>query len=217
MGRSMDGIGPVAQRIIALRQQNPCMTLEAIAQAPGVGRSRERVRQVLGRAGLQRAHYKPPPKVWLCMRCGQPCPRRNTRYCSKECKYEDAHPWVACTGCGELFRRRLSQVTAKSRRAASGAANKTPRGEARYTLDMFHSRSCYGRHIGRIVGFLAHPEFRGPPRRRKHDYDAVWAKHLETGWGAWRLARAMGIPVSAASWILRVKRRASSPLTTLVS
>lgn len=100
--------------------------------------------------------------------------------------------WVklVCDECGRDFKRERSQVTFKIKK-----------GQKLW----FCSRHCLGKYTGQHYGFTAHPENAGweRGRSRKWDWGKVYKMREETGWGALRIGRALGIPVSTVSAILR--------------
>lgn len=197
-------------RIVAIRQANPCMTLEAIGQAAG-GISRERVRQILVREGLETAHLR--RKVsWACMECGRvnaapdyKARENGFRFCPGRgpgsCWWNYAHPLVVCDNCGVLFRKSLSGINAQARRRAAGG---------QYRGRNFCNRRCAGLYLARTTGFLAHPE-NATGRPRKYDYDAIWSKYLETGLRGKALAELTGIPAPIVGHILYTMKRRAAP------
>ena len=136
--------------IISLRQENPDFTLLQIGERVGV--TRERVRQILKKHGLQTQSTaaaknlipKHLRKGEPCLRCGIPVPwvdnlavTKHTngryyqrggyqRYCSDECRRAPMTTYV-CTNCGEEKELTVSQYRAKLKRRAEGLYS-----EARY-------------------------------------------------------------------------------------
>ncbi len=98
---------------------------------------------------------------------------------------------LVCDQCGKLFERRekyvLFRMTHSNRFQPSGQQHQ------------FCNKTCFGKWAGKHCGFGAHPENIG---YRKWDYDMVWQKHIETGYGALRLSRLLNIPVSTLIYIL---------------
>ena len=141
--------------IISLRQENPDFTLLQIGERVGV--TRERVRQVLKKNGLQTQstaaakHLIPKHlrKGEPCLRCSTPVPwvdnlavTKHTngryyqrggyqRYCSDECRRAPMTKYV-CTNCGEEKELTVSQYRAKLRRRAEGL----------YSEAIYCSHSC---------------------------------------------------------------------------
>jgi hypothetical protein len=56
-----------------------------------------------------------------------------------------------------------------------------------------------GTHFGTQKGKINH-------HQRKHNYDMVWQTHLQTGYGARRLSRLLGIGEPSITVILHKKR-----------
>ena len=107
---------------------------------------------------------------------------------------------IACDECGKHFERLEKRVIWE----ANHATSLIPEGKQHY----FCNRKCYGKWFAKHYGFQAHPEnacYRGNPRH--HDYDIVWQKHIETGFGCRRLGRLLNIPEGTVSFILAKKRR----------
>jgi DNA-directed RNA polymerase subunit RPC12/RpoP len=123
------------------RLNNPCATLEQIANKYNI--SRERVRQRLATAGLPTRRIKQP---YLCLNCGKEFTPQNKvpKFCSQKCRHEYHNPLVECVECGKLFRIRLGYL---KRKIKNGRAD-----------NLFCSKTCYGKYFGREFGFVAHPE-----------------------------------------------------------
>lgn len=94
---------------------------------------------------------------------------------------------LVCDECGRAFERERSQVTFK-----------TKKGQKLW----FCSRYCLGGYVGEHYGFAAHPENAGGGLPRKWDWGKVYKLREETGWGAVRIGRALGIPQGTVSMIL---------------
>lgn len=68
---------------------------------------------------------------------------------------------------------------------------------------VFCSSRCVGRRAGKLYGFAAHPENVGlGGGKRKWDWDKVYALHRETGGGARKLGRVLGIPEPTVNYIM---------------
>lgn len=186
--RKPRGLGSVAQQAIRLRKDNPCLTSSDIGRELGV--TRERIRQILARDALptRRLHQE-----YVCQQCGTTI-QQPRRFCSLKCRFEYNHPVIECDQCGKLFRRDTSKILASARNPLSFGR-------------FFCNRHCLGKYRGLHSGFAAHPEFTRRPRQRKYDYDAIWQKHIETGYGAVRLARLLHIPEPSTYAILRTYAR----------
>ena len=98
---------------------------------------------------------------------------------------------VACSWCSQLTKRRATGVVYVV----------SQRGQEHF----FCNRSCQGKWVA--VGYTSG---RYPKRRRApphFDREMVWAKHLETGYGAVRLARLLGMKTVTVEKILQKKRK----------
>ena len=185
--------GPNAERVLSLRAKNPCATLQEVAAAVGV--TRERVRQILLRAGEPTRHHV-ERALNVCMECGKPTQKEV--FCGMDCRHNHAWPLVACDGCGVLFRKSASDINAQARARAAGKVIKMPDGATTvYKGRNFHSRQCFGAWLGRTVGFVAHPENGRLGRGRKSKYDAASLRQEFAGSGLPRrqFAKFKGIPV----------------------
>ena len=162
-----------------------------VAIAPGM---RDRVKQVLNVTDLSIDNYR------SCARCGKRIsPRNKTGYCNEcnnKCRHELSFIAISCAECGRLFRRRACEIVWHLNHAHSITGKPNER--------IFCSRKCLGKWRGRNHGFKVHPENRG--RTRIHDWQFIWRKHLDTGYGALRLSRLLKIPESAIAKILRKER-----------
>lgn len=131
------------------------------------------------------------PQQRLCAQCNKPLHRQQKFYCSRSCWVQSRQVPVRCTECDKLFYLRQSEVLTRT---------------ARYD-NLYCSRSCMGRVAGTKYGFTAHPEnIALGSRRRKYDYDAIWATHIQTGLGARKLGRLLEIPAPSVESILRKGR-----------
>lgn len=182
---------PSFHKVVRIRQSNPCATLEKIGQQVGI--THERVRQILYEAELPTKRYYQPSQLYECLNCRKPTP--NKKYCSKECRYEHTHPLVECDICHQLFRRRHTDLFNPS----SGTHN-----------HYFCSKSCQGRWLAKNYGWRKGVKNEGKPR--KYDYDLIWNKHLETGYGSRRLARILNISEPTISNVLSMYRRQNANL-----
>ena len=169
------------------RMKNPCATLEQIGQKFGV--SRERIRQILQRANLPTRRFV--QHNFICLQCGKEftCkwPRR---FCSPECSRRYHNPSLVCSECGILFERRLKTILHNN-----GARGYKGRG-------MWCSKQCFGKWFGNNYGFSAHPE-NIPRGSRKWDRTSILHLRLDTGWGAPRISRALGIPQATVGLYLK--------------
>lgn len=127
-----------ANKVIAIRQSNPCATLQLIGDQ--VGLTRERVRQILSGAKLPTVGYV-ERKIYHCMNCGKETP--NLKFCSMKCRSE--YTWVeaACDECGKLFPITQSALITRLNRNRSNKIR--------------CSRHCNGKWLSREYGFAVHP------------------------------------------------------------
>lgn len=68
-----------------------------------------------------------------------------------------------------------------------------------------------GRQCKTCVNMRHRATYKPHPRYSKYDRAAIWAKHLETGYGSWKLGRLLGIPESTVGGILTRYRAALTP------
>jgi predicted RNA-binding Zn-ribbon protein involved in translation (DUF1610 family) len=113
-------------------------------------------------------------------------------YCSLECAEESRVVTFECAECGNLFPRSQSIVLH----------------EAKYHSEKklhFCNRKCFGAYSGKHYGWAVYPSS-GGGAKRKYDWNLVWEKHLETGYGSLRLSRVLKIPDSTITNILSKMR-----------
>lgn len=104
---------------------------------------------------------------------------------------------LACAECGRLFSRRTKQVIYQFNKKGY-----------QYT---FCNRRCLGSYAARHYGFIAHPENAKKGKKRKYDWDQVIALARETGWGARRIGRQLGISSNHVVTILKSAGIVGSP------
>jgi DNA-binding MarR family transcriptional regulator len=96
--------------IVELRKQNPCETLQWIADQVGV--SKQRAHYVLKQEGQPTAKAV---KRYLCNYCGKEVPKGNKLFCSMEHRkaFGERNRWVSlkCDRCGTIFRRAAKNVS----------------------------------------------------------------------------------------------------------
>ncbi|MDD5510830.1 MAG: hypothetical protein PHI12_08470 [Dehalococcoidales bacterium] len=134
-----------------------------------------------------RAKYNLPlkyPKLPTCPICGKNMTKAG-------CRHRHLIP-VACDECGKITEWSERKVI-----------NKLTHGQKIF----FCNNTCFGRWAGKHYGFAVHPENTNGSSRRKHDYKAIWEKHLETGFGPSRLSRMLGIDIGVISYILIKMRK----------
>lgn len=131
----------------------------------------------------------PVPK---CVVCGAMDCKLDKNGLCLECFTKQRSVMVECSQCHKLFARYIYQVVD---------------GTKRNYKHFFCDRRCLGRWTASHYGFLAHPEnCYGGKRNKKHDYEAIWQAHLDTGYGAIRLGRLLNMSQTTVSGILHAKR-----------
>ncbi len=178
-------------------------SLQQIGDAVGV--TRERIRQLLEKHAVTKPSFYTEKQVarligcstwFLCnlRRRGVINPKRSghllysvddlteARRALDEYRQEHSPITLKCKQCGRDFQLKPSLYRARLRR------RKFP--------GFFCSRRCMGKWSGAQYGFRVHQ------KNRKWDWGMVWQRHLETGYGARRLSRQLGIPESTISEIL---------------
>ena len=124
----------------------------------------------------------------ICPNCGKPV-KLGRIFCSLGCRHEYSQIKVICDECGETFLRQRSDLLSYP-------------GTKENYQHIFCGRKCLGKFVGRSFGFRAHPE-NCKGGARKWDWDSVVKLRQETGWGATRLSRKLGIPEPTISFILK--------------
>ena len=126
--------GSAAAIIVRLRKRNPCMTLKQIGDK--VARSKERVRQILSRAGLPTRGLVQPKLRYECPGCG-----RLLRGPTSSCPTCRMGTFV-CENCGNEFQRGVAVQRSLFKR-----------GQKR----LFCTKKCVGRFAGTHYGWAVHP------------------------------------------------------------
>jgi len=178
------GESDTRQRVKELRMSNRFISMSAIARLIGI--SRQRVFQILQEEGLPTKHLVKPVNKdqYSCPVCGK---ISTNKFCSNECKKQWHQIPVVCSRCGKLFFRDVHQFLANYRD---------------HSDIVFCSRNCQSRWIGAHYGFKSHPNHSGPGVKRKHNWEEVWKRHVDTGYGAIKLSRQLGIPETSVAYIL---------------
>ena len=147
-----------------------------------------------GDAQMMRYKRGLPSKYQPCLNCGN-ATTNESRICSPECRKAYTTIMVECSQCHKLFPIVKSQLIGRTKRSKNDG--------------VFCNNVCHGKWAGEHYGFIAHPEnaIHGQVRKRGYDYDMVWQKHFETGYGALRLSRLLNIPESTISYILAKKEK----------
>ena len=91
------------ESIIEARKDNPCASMQSIADQLGI--SRQRVFHILKQAKLPTGRYR---QKYICNHCGKefiPTVRFGNLYCSRECgkihRYKLHHVTITCSSCGK--------------------------------------------------------------------------------------------------------------------
>ena len=128
---------------------------------------------------------------YKCLNCGKIVYRTSpVRFCSGECRRKYNIIQVSCSECGALF--------------PLGRYDLNDRTKNHKISEIFCSRKCFGRYVGRNYGFGAHPEHCSiKARSRKWNYGEIKRIRQLTGWGATRISRYLSIPESSVGKILR--------------
>ena len=168
---------------VELEKLSPCGAARFLAAI--FGRDTAEIAERLG--------VPPPPPGPTCPNCGKPVPKGHL-FCNKGCWHEYSWIKVICDECGGAFLREKSDLVARL-------------GKKNYQ-HIFCGEKCKGRYAGRNYGFIAHPENAGRNGRApKWDLASVLKLREETGWGAPRLSRSLGIPQGTISFILSRTRQ----------
>ena len=129
--------GPVRERVVDLRKNNPEMTLIAIGNSVGV--SRERVRQILIESNLPtRSTGSIPLPMPSCKRCGNPVPYKKRVYCDISCQFPTGRTTYNCHGCGTEITVMTSVYEARLKRAKYLHCSRKCRDGSRKGTPMIH-------------------------------------------------------------------------------
>jgi len=173
--------------IIRARQSNPCATLQEIGTRYGV--TRERVRQVLSEAEKPTGAYH---QTYLCIQCGKDIGTEKKLFCNQQCQHNHRYIEIACICCGTLKEYNVKYLVWQIE-------------HSRHSSNLFFcSKFCNGKWLAENHGFITHPKSIG--RKRVWDYSKVYELRDETGWGTVKISRALGIPESTISDILRRRK-----------
>lgn len=170
-----------------IREQNPCATLQSIANKVGV--SRERVRQILKSENKPTTHWKPKH---ICPTCGSEILRRNTgnfnKFCSPECRNKNIYIPVSCSECNKIFPLRAHYVIYMT----------NIRGREHF----FCSKECQGAYAGKYYGFASHPQNSGRNKGQSKYSDALCKRIISLrqeniSWG--NIHKQLNIPLGTLS------------------
>ncbi|MFP3976170.1 MAG: hypothetical protein ACLFVK_08115 [Dehalococcoidia bacterium] len=146
-----------------MRIEHPELSLSQIATQ--VGRTKERVRQVLVEEGLPTRALRPKR---YCPNCGKEVTHSSRKFCSQACYHDYHRTMLRCGFCGREFRRTKSRAHIDKKR------NK-------YT---FCSKTCQGKWLARWYGL-------GIRATRKLDYEKI-RRLYDEGYNGRQIARLMG-------------------------
>ena len=172
------------EQVKKLRISNLFISMSVIARFVGI--SRQRVFQILQEEGLPTKHLvrQKIKHKYSCLICGK---ISTYKFCSDECQKQWQQIPIVCTRCGSLFFRDIHRLLANYRD---------------HSDTIFCSRNCQSKWIGEYYGFKSYPNHSGPGVKRKHNWEDVWKRHLETGYGAVKLSRQLNIPKTSVAYIL---------------
>ena len=136
----------------------------------------------------------------MCLNCGKRIPRDNRKFCSMACFKVFAKVPLVCPVCLKTFYRSAKEIVWKLNH------NQSTNGKP--IQQFFCSRQCMGSDNGVRYGFKSHPENAFGKRSRKWDWDLIYKTHLNTGYGATKLSRLLGIPEGTVSTVLNKTRAA---------
>lgn len=112
---------------------------------------------------------------------------------------KDHNTYKGCLDCGRAIRNsqvRCLECNLAHQVAIGGIDNLVLRGE----VYRFKEKDIIKRKIPERINY----------NTRKHNYERVWGAYSATGFGAWRLSKMLGIPLSTTSDILsKIKRNRS--------
>ena len=123
------------KKILEIRINNPCATLQQIGNQTKL--TRERVRQILNKHGLPTHHYH-QRKQYTCLNCGKIITTDATHFCSRKCRHNYSQITVICSECNESFVISKTDLIARTKR--------------HIIPKMFCSKTCFGRWVGKNHG-----------------------------------------------------------------
>ena len=118
-----------SQKIVKYRKENPCLTLTVIADKFGL--TRERIRQIVSRAGIKTRHLSNSSKI--CPTCNG-VKSRQSKQCMS-CFKREHNLDLQCFICEGWFKRNQSKVIKR--------ANTTGQ------VHFFCSKHCFGTWLGK--------------------------------------------------------------------
>lgn len=202
------------QLVIEARKSNPCATLQMIADKFNC--TRERIRQILKENDIKTKHSI---QKYICLYCGKIILRYGKhKFCNRTCQknYTKEHSLVEleCEYCGNVFKRGIKQLKRylienpdKHIYCGSkcfGLAIGKPALQKYWNKHMLNGKR---KHTNENINKIELSNKKKHIRARKHDYNLVWQKHLETGFGSVRLSRVLNISEHTLDNILRNIRK----------
>lgn len=129
-------------------------------------------------------------RIRRCFVCGAILSKQNRSGFCRDCFKSSKTVTAVCSECERTFEIQVSQLVPRNYRSQTG--------------HLFCGRKCFGSYAGRTYGFVTHPaNIRlGALAVLKWDRNEIHALRESTGWGATRIGRHLGIPVSTVSYIL---------------
>ena len=149
----------------AYRKKHPEFTLQQIANNLGI--TKERVRQILKRDDLVTKHvhrYKN-----MCKICGKHLLSKTKSMVCMDCH----RAVVICAYCGKEIHKGKALLS----RHLKNQKNRKLKYKGNYYCD----RKCFGAHIGKSVGFLAHPENAGRSTEKITSKQILAIRKLRSG------------------------------------
>ena len=157
------------------------MTTDLKAEDISICGAAKLVAAIFGESEAQaykRLGLNPPPGY--CWQCG--LERAGKTGLCHACWQASLYIQVACSYCGALKKQSTKHII-------------------HYALRGYEHFFCNSQCMGK------YNKANGIGRKRRFDWDMVWQKHLETGYGPSKLARELGMNASTVSRILKAKRK----------
>lgn len=173
---------PRAEKAIAIRQANPCATLQQIGDKLNI--TREGVRQLLKARGIETKSYR-QRQLYECLNCG--APTRNRMFCDRECRKQYGQIPIECEVCHKIFYRWRSQII--------------PYG-IKKREHMFCSKKCQGVWLGKSHGGSSSNS--SGIKTRRYDYDAIMEQvslQRQNGITYGKIVQNLSVPLSTLYYI----------------
>src|SRR3972149_10314595 len=130
----------IEDKLIKLRQENPCLTLQALGDI--IHRSRERVRQLLAKNNVATKRISLPK--YQCQQCHRKIAKDNKSGFCRQCKHPNTYMDIPCFHCGKIVHRQIAAIKNNLTRGGHG--------------NVFCDKSCFGKYIAAKTGFTVYPE-----------------------------------------------------------